>query len=75
MMWDCWLMTERDGCQEFTPYVPNEDGSFEVVVGMCLVTTLEEMKGRARRIVQVDDIWECNNPRLIHDGETVENDR
>ena len=68
MMWDRWLMTERDGMQEFTPYKPHEDGSFDVVLGMCLVTSKEEIiKRGAVKIVQVDNIYDLTNPHIIHD--------
>ena len=45
----------------------NEDGTFNIVIGMCLMTSLDEMKKRAKKIVQVDDIYACGNPRVIHD--------
>lgn len=68
MDWTHWLMTERDGMSEFTPYEPHEDGTFDVVTGFCLVTSKEAIieKG-ATKIVQVDDIYELGNPRLIYD--------
>lgn len=66
--WTRWLLTARDGLQEFTPYEPRADGSIDVVVGMCLLSSVDAViDDGAERIVHVDDIWDLGNPRLVFD--------
>lgn len=66
MNWDRWLMTEHADFREFTPYEVHADGSFDVIVGMCLITSLDEIIERgAVKVVQVDDIDTLENPRIV----------
>lgn len=62
--WQDWIMCG----DEFSPIELHEDGTANVVVGLCLLTSLDEMKKRARRIFEVDDIFTAANPRLIFEN-------
>lgn len=59
MAWDYWLMTRRDGMEEFTPVELGDDGAVEnVVIGFGIISSLDSMKERAKKIWLVEDIFD-----------------
>jgi hypothetical protein len=64
-----YMMCERKGVQEFTPYEPLPDGGVNIIYGMCLITSLENViAGGALKVVQVDDPYDLTNPRVFYDA-------
>lgn len=66
MAWTHWLVTQKYGMDWFTPYELHDDGSFSVVLGMVIGTTLDELKKNhpVKKVVRVDDEYELTNPRI-----------
>lgn len=66
-----WKYYFKSG-DEFTPIEFNEDGSLKcIVTGICLLFPLDEMKKRAKKIWEVDDIYEPTKAELIWEATDV----
>lgn len=63
--WEYWF---KEG-DTFTPVEFNDDGTLKcVVLGMCLITSMDEMKKRAKKIWEVNDVFEPTKAELIWDS-------
>ena len=63
-MYEYWF---KQG-EEYTPIEFNEDGSLKsVIVGICIMTSLDEMKKRAKKIWEVDDLYEPTKATLVYE--------
>jgi len=60
-----WIVVDEHGMDVFSPFRVNDEGTAEVVVGLAVITTLDDMQQRVDRIVRVDDVWTCANPRVV----------
>jgi hypothetical protein len=77
-MWDQWIYAtneDRPGDGDFHCFVPiefDEEGHVSFVTGMNLGTTLEEIKGRATRVYEIDDLYDPQVPaRVVWDASNV----
>jgi hypothetical protein len=62
--WEYWL---QQG-DEFSPIEFGEDGEcFSVVYGLCIVSSLDAMKERAKKIWAVDDMYEPKDAKLVYE--------
>lgn len=58
-----WVM---HGDDEFCPVEIHDDGTADIVLGLTLITSLDEMKQRAERIFSVDDLYDPQDIRLVY---------
>ena len=72
MNWTTWIVCEHDGVDCFTPVEPGDlPGEVNVVRGMAVFTSLDEMRKRAKRIIRVDDEYTLANDRLEWEADDV----
>ena len=76
MDWENWIGVNHKGdggdFWEFTPVRINDDGSQDIIIGMCLMTSLEALIERgAKRVMEVTDVFEPEVIRRLHWAEDL----
>lgn len=71
-----WIYADRGDFLECCPIEFDENGAVDSIIGLALITSLDDMKERADRIWKVDDIDTAEHPvpvwnRTDVNGETV----
>lgn len=67
--WKHWIVCDQGMGDCFTPVEPLDGGGMNIVYGLAIVTTLDDLKEHwpVETVIRVDDEYELTNSRIEYD--------